>query len=722
MLARRLLATALALGAASATPAIPADPAQQTQFLRWFVAPDGNDEWDGLEPQRTSTSGPFRTPARALEALKASSPSRDSNNNGRAPFLAAMVELLPGTYFLDEPLRITPEHCRHGRTHLFPAAQPGDARGAPIVLSGGRLITGWRRETLDGRELFVADVPAAKDGGWRFHELWIDGRRRPRARQPDHGYLAVAALDEADAGKPWNEGVASFRFDPKDSDAWRGAAGAEVTVMSRWVDSHVRVATIDVARHRVALREPTVFKLDPGDPYFLDGARAFLDAPGEWWLDEVEGRLYVVPDVGEDLARCEVVAPRLDHVLDVDGHLAQQLSGLTLEGLTFSHCEWWFPPAGAGPEGDAQPRQSGFPQAAVGVPAAVRVARAKDVRFDRCAVEHVGGYGLQIGPGCEEVACVDGRFADLGAGGVKIGEMGIAAPSEPRTTRNTISGCTIRDGGRLFQSAVGVWIGQSPGNRVLRNEIGDLYYTGISIGWTWGYGPADAGGQHVSENEIHHVGKKSDGDGPILSDMGGIYTLGAQDHTTLLRNWIHDVAALRYGGWGIYLDEGTTHLTASDNLVVRTTHGGFHQHYGKENLVERNVFAFGRDAQLQRSRAEPHLSFTFRRNVVLFGSGDVLAGDFSDGHFLFEENLYWREDGREPLFGARSFEEWQARGFDHGSRIEDPRFTAPRDEDWSIPSDSPARTLLSADAFGAPAMPLAPTIPWALAVGRPRNR
>jgi hypothetical protein len=215
------------------------------------------------------------------------------------------------------------------------------------------------------------------------------------------------------------------------------------------------------------------------------------------------------------------------------------------------------------------------------------------------------------------------------------------------------------------------------------------------------------------------MGRRSDGDGPWLSDLGGIYTLGAQDHTSLTRNWIHDVAARTYGGWGIYLDEGTSRLHAADNLVVRTTHGGFHQHYGRENVVERNVFAWGRDAQLQRTRQEPHLSFTFRRNVVLFHGGDVLAGDFSDGRFVLEENLYWRDDGGEPRFGGRTFDEWQALGFDRGSQLADPRFRAPNGDDWSIGDDSPARPLLALGAFGTS---LEPDIPWALAATRPRNR
>src|SRR5439155_1263163 len=119
-------------------------------------------------------------------------------------------------------------------------------------------------------------------------------------------------------------------------------------------------------------------------------------------------------------------------------------------------------------------------------------------------------------------------FSDLGAGGVKLGETGIRADTADQTRLNEISDCHIEDGGKLFASAIGIWIGQSPDNRITHNHIHDFYYTGISIGWTWGYGPALASNNVVEFNHVHHIGVKSGGDGPILSDMGGIYTLGRQ--------------------------------------------------------------------------------------------------------------------------------------------------------------------------------------------------
>src|SRR5262249_49792258 len=139
------------------------------------------------------------------------------------------------------------------------------------------------------------------------------------------------------------------------------------------------------------------------------------------------------------------------------------------------------------------------------------------------------------------------------------------------------------------------------------------------------------------------------------------------------------------------------------NVVARTTHGGFHQHYGKDNVVCNNVLVAGRDAQIQRTRPEQHTSFTFSRNVVAWPQGPLFAGDLRDLHFAFDGNDYWRGDGKEIRFGDSSFAEWQQRGMDKTSRIVDPGFVDAAHDDWRLREDSPARALgiESVDVRGA---------------------
>src|SRR5262249_31441373 len=136
---------------------------------------------------------------------------------------------------------------------------------------------------------------------------------------------------------------------------------------------------------------------------------------------------------------------------------------------------------------------------------------------------------------------------------------------------------------------------------------------------------------------------------------------------------------------------------AESNIVYRTTHGGFHQHYGETNFVRNNIFAFARDHQLQRTRPEPHLSFSFQTNIVYFDSGNLLAGNWSDDNFDLDWNVYFvARTNATPAglrFAGNDLEKWRARGHDQHSLIADPLFVAPQANDFRLEPNSPALKL-----------------------------
>ncbi len=293
-------------------------------------------------------------------------------------------------------------------------------------------------------------------------------------------------------------------------------------------------------------------------------------------------------------------------------------------------------------------------------------------------------------------------MTDLGAGGIKIGDAEIPARENLATSGSIVSDNQIFDIGKVFPAAVGVWIGQSGGNSISHNDIHDTYYTGISAGWTWGYGPTAARKNRIESNRIYNIGRE------MLSDMGCIYTLGVQPGTVERGNVCHDVRryARGYGGWGIYTDEGSSDIAIENNLVYRAEDGGFHQHYGRENTVRNNIFAFGETAQIRRTREESHLSFIFDRNVILWKGGRLLDGKWDDGNYHFDHNLYFQMAGagKEPfLFGPWTFAEWQRRGEDQHALVADPLFIAPDLDDFSLRPESPLLKLgfLPLDASGA---------------------
>ena len=654
----------------------------------FYVAPNGNDQWTGSRPSpnRAKSDGPFLTVQRALKA------TRQWKNTGNAKEnLSATIYLEAGIYALSEPLVLLPEDS--GLTLASLSKQKP-------VLSGGRKITGWKETEKEGKNLWAAEIPQVRAGQWYFRELWVNGRRAVRARYPNQGYLKIANL--LDARPDWTKGQARFRYAPGDLKPWKTITEGEVVVMTRWADSRLPVFSVEEDQQVINFTKRSVFALMEEDRYYLEGTFEALDEPGEWYLDRHTGTLYYIPRPGDSLKRMEAVAPVLTQALRLEGRPDEDkfVERIRVRGLAFSHCEWCFP------EGFAQdkekptitpapePTVGGFGQAEIGVPGAVWGQGVRNSRFENCVFKDLGNYGLELARGCQSNRIVSCEFSDLGAGGMKLGETAIRTRESELTRGNEIADCQIHDGGKMFPSAIGIWVGQSPDNRIVHNLIHDFYYTGISIGWTWGYGMALASNNLVAFNHVHHIGVKSDGDGPILSDMGGIYTLGKQPGTRVLNNLWHDIAGLRYGGWGIYFDEGSSGIIAESNVVYHTTHGGFHQHYGETNILRNNIFTFGRDQQLQRTRAEPHTSFSFQTNIVFFDSGVLLSGDWSGDNYQMDWNVYFdeRRDKKpgQMQFANQTLEKWRERGHDAHSTVADPLFVAPDQFNFGLRRGSPA--------------------------------
>lgn len=672
--------TARALGVAFALvslllslPAAAAD--KETVF---FVAPSGDDAGAGTADK------PFKTPARARGAVRELKRKQGGKLAG-----PVTVRFRGGPYFLSEPFALTPED---GGTTDAPVTYTAH-ESETVVLSGGKPVTGWSKRQLDGRNVWAAKLPwAAEASAPPLRSLWVDGRRAIRARSPNKGkgFFKVAEVPGATA--EWTKGQNNFRFRDGDLKDWPGLkeAGAEVVLMSRWVESRLPVVAVDEASRIVRFGKESVFVTQNDDRYWVEGLAQLLDEPGEWHFDRAAATLYYLPRDGEDMVRAETIVPALSQVLRLEGkpEAGQFVEHVTFRGLSFSHCDWnqgW-------PGADKVfGNRSGFSQAASGVPAAVYGDGVRSCVFDSCTVAHVGTYAIELARGCQNNRVTRCTLTDLGAGGIKIGETRLRESVGERSFGNEISDTRITDAGNLYPSAVGVWIGQAYDNRVIHNEIADLYYTGISVGWTWGYGDALAKGNVIEHNHVHHVGRPSDEPEPILSDMAGIYTLGKQPGAVIRDNRFHDIAAVKYGGWGIYFDEGTSDVVAENNVVYRTTHGGFHQHYGKDNVFRNNIIAFGRDYQVQRTRPESHRSFTFERNIVYWAAGDAVAGGWDNYNVAFDHNVYWRTDGKKDFrLGNLAWDAWRAKGLDAHSVVADPKFVNVEKDDFHLQPDSPA--------------------------------
>lgn len=644
--------------------ALYSDPVFAQPTADFYVAPGGNDRWTGTlaSPNASKTDGPFATPVRACDAareLRKAKPERP-----------VIVVLRGGRYELAEPLAFTPDDSGTKAAPLVLAAHPGETP----VLSGGTLA---KPKVENG--VWVVPVPDAKAP---IRHVSVGGELRLASRWPKEGQFAITGLAGADPKANYRTPADKFEFaDGQIDPGWKNLSDVEVVVLHFWVAGHYRIKDVDAKARVVTLDRPSIRRFtEDGGP---KPGRFYLSnvpdpAPGEFHHDRAAGVIRYRPKAGETPENAPVVVPRLEAVVRFDGNPQGgkfveyvELRGLTLSDTTF----------------DIGGKVAGDLQAAQHVPGSVRLRGARHCAVGDCKLVNLGGYGVELADGCRENRVTGNELVHLAAGGIRLGGGAADSPAALRTGENLVADNHIHHLGEVFHAGVGVLSQHADKNKILHNEIDHLYYTGVSVGWVWGYGPSVSAGNVVEGNSIHDVGRK------VLSDMGGVYTLGVSPGTVVRGNVIRDVESFGYGGWGIYTDEGSTGITVENNLVYRTKSGGFHQHYGKENVVRNNVFALAREGQIMRTRAEPHTSLTFERNIVYANDAPLFAKNWTGDKFVVDSNLYWDASGKQPSFPGGVLKDWQARGHDKSSLVADPLFADPDMGDFRLKPGSPAEKV-----------------------------
>lgn len=551
-----------------------------------WISPKGSDFNDGTRqsPKATLTS-----------ALRQAREWRRTEDNRIQGGITIYME--GGTYAFHEPVFIRPEDSGTKESPTI-IRSVGDEK---VILSGGISINGWKKQG----KVWVADVPVFNGRPLDFRQLWVNGKKAVRARDVEdfEKMNRICSVDEKNEIL-YVPAVSIRRL--IDNKGNLKAKYAEMVLHQMWCVANLRIRSVEVQGDSAAIRfhqpesriqfehpwpRPMVTTDGHNSAFYLTNARELQDVPGEWYHDIDARKVYYYPREGEKMQEAEVIVPAVETLVRVEGTLDRPVCHIRFEKITFSYTTWMRPsekghvPLQAGMyltdgyriDPKMQRNYLNHPldnQGWLGRPAAaVRVVAARQIDFERCRFEHLGSTGLDYEEAVQGGVVRGCLFRDIAGNGLLVGSFSPAAhethlPYDPADRREVctqqhINNCYFTEIGNEDWGCLAIAAGYVGDVNIEHNEISEVPYSGISLGWGWTQTVNCMRNNRVHANLIHHYAKH-------MYDVAGIYTLGSQPKSYVTENCVHSIYKPGYvhdpNHWFyLYTDEGSSFITVRDN-------------------------------------------------------------------------------------------------------------------------------------------------------------
>lgn len=563
-----------------------------------------------------------------------------------------------------------------------------------VTILGGIQLTGFVRDEYNGHRCLSAPLPFDCD----FTDFYVNGKRASLTRYPAEGYLYADDVENHEgqqfSSSKW------FIAAEGDIKEFRNMDRVQISFCHYWIDEHTPMESYDPVSRRVTFKYPSRYNIDGGKgtasglEYYMENVGEMFSKPNEWYADN--GRIYYIPrDESITPETIEAYIPRIHKLFDIHGTPDNPVRNIRFRGLKMAVTRGEYGSEGVWGKKGSTMRYASDIQSVCQADGAFTFRYAEGCDVTDCSLTNFGVHGIVLDIGTKNTRISGCKLCDGGAGGIKITGGAAGSPLREHTCGNTVEDCVISFCGRRYFAACGVLMIHTYNNTIAHNDIGHLYYTGVSVGWVWGYADNQSHDNRILKNHIHHLG-----DG-MLSDMGGVYLLGKQPGTVVAGNIIHDVTSKHYGGWALYTDEGSSYILLENNICWNTSDNSYHQHYGSLNTVRNNIFAYSKQQMIRVTRTEPHLSIIFENNII-YSEGvpvyDISDEQIREGTVESRNNLIFDCTRGEPVFRRRgesimTFADFQAAGRETDSVIADPLFVDPANHDFTLQPASPALAM-----------------------------